>query len=99
MNELITLVDEEGHEHQFEVEAIFDVEDEKYAVLIPMSEEYANTNEAIIMKFGIDEETKEEVLFDIECDEEWNRVADAYDEIIEEETQDEETGDIDDDEY
>lgn len=84
MNELITLVDEGGNEHQFEIEAILEVEDERYAVLIPMSEEYANSNEAIIMKFGQDEESGEEVLFDIESDEEWNRVADAYDEIIEE---------------
>ncbi|MGI5892357.1 MAG: DUF1292 domain-containing protein [Bacillota bacterium] len=78
MNELITLVDEEGKKHEFEVEAILDFEDEKYAVLLPMDEEYANTNEAIIMKFGKDDDG-EEVLFDIESDEEWNKIADAYD--------------------
>ena len=40
-----------------------------------MAEEYEN--EAVIMRFGCDE-NGEEVLFDIESDEEWERVADAY---------------------
>jgi len=83
MTDFITLIDEDGKEHQFEIEAILDVEEEKYAVLIPMDEEYANTNEAVIMKFGLDE-TGEEVLYDIDNEEEWDKVADVYDELIEE---------------
>ncbi len=82
MNEMITLIDESGIEHEFEVEAFLDVEDEKYAVLIPQSDEY--NNEAVIMRFGVDEDG-EEVLFDIESDEEWERVADAYDSYADEE--------------
>ena len=90
MSDFITLVDEEGVEHKFEIEAILDLEDEKYAVLLPMSEEYANSNEAIIMRFGLDD-NGEEVLFDIESDEEWNKVADAYDDVIyDDEDEDEE---------
>ena len=93
MSDFITLIDEEGKEHQFEIEAILDVEADKYAVLIPMDEEYADTNEAIIMKFGLDEDG-EEVLYNIDNEEEWDKVADAYDELLEE-------GDdfIDDEEY
>ncbi|MEG2213757.1 MAG: DUF1292 domain-containing protein [Clostridiales bacterium] len=81
MDELITLIDEEGLEHQFTVEAFLDLDEEKYAVLIPMREDY-DTDEAIIMRFGKDE-NGDEVLFDIESDAEWEKVADAYDEIIE----------------
>jgi len=81
MSEFVTLLDEEGVEHQFEVEAILEVDDEKYAVLIPMDEDYADSNEAVIMRFGTDEDG-EEVLYDIESDEEWDNVADAYDEIV-----------------
>ncbi|MGI6360900.1 MAG: DUF1292 domain-containing protein [Bacillota bacterium] len=84
MEELMILVDEEGVEHQFEVEAILDVEDEKYAVLLPQDSEYVDSEEAIIMKFGVDDEG-EEVLFDVESDEEWNMIANVYDEILEEE--------------
>ena len=83
MSDFITLMDEEGKEHEFEVEAILDVEENKYAVLIPMDEEYADSNEAVIMRFGQDEEG-EEVLYDIESDEEWEKVADAYDDIVDE---------------
>ncbi|MDO4582142.1 MAG: DUF1292 domain-containing protein [Bacillota bacterium] len=82
-NDIITLIDEDGREHDFEVEAFLDVEDEKYAVLIPRSDEYEGLDEAVIMRFGKNEQG-EEILFDIESDEEWERVADAYDNIIEE---------------
>lgn len=87
--DLITLIDEDGIEHQFEVETLIEVNDEKYAVLIPMDEEYIDTNEAIIMRFGVDEDG-EEILLDVDNDEEWDRVADAYDEIINELEEDEE---------
>ncbi|MCR4962991.1 MAG: DUF1292 domain-containing protein [Firmicutes bacterium] len=79
MDELITLIDEEGMEHQFAVEAFLDLDDEKYAVLLPVCDEY-DTDEAVIMRFGVDE-NGEEVLYDIDSDEEWEKVADAYDEI------------------
>ena len=82
MSDIITLIDEAGAEHDFEVEAFLDVEDEKYAVLIPQSDEYLN--EAVIMRFGLDE-NGEEVLFDIESDEEWERIADAYETFADEE--------------
>ena len=75
MSETLILIDEEGLEHEFEVEAFLEVDDERYAVLIPISEEYED--EAVIMRFGKDE-NGEEVLFDIESDEEWERVADVY---------------------
>ena len=81
MSDMITLIDEEGVEHEFEVEAFLEVDEEKYAVLIPQSDEYMN--EAVIMRFGFDDDG-EEVLFDIESDEEWERVADAYDNYAEE---------------
>ena len=91
MNELLTLIDEEGVEHQFEVEAILELDDEKYAVLIPLNEEYVDSDEAIIMRFEQDEEGNE-ILVDIEADEEWERVADAYDEITEEDDDDDDDG-------
>lgn len=75
MSETLVLIDEEGLEHEFEVEAFLEVDEERYAVLIPVSEDYED--EAVIMRFGKDE-NGEEVLFDIESDEEWERVADVY---------------------
>jgi uncharacterized protein YrzB (UPF0473 family) len=40
--------------------------------------------EAIILRFGIDDEGNE-VLYDIEDDEEWEKVADAWQEMSDEE--------------
>jgi len=84
MSETITLIDEEGVEHEFEVEAFLDVEEQKYAVLVPQSDECVD--EAVILRFGLDEKG-EQVLFDIESDEEWDKVADAYDAFADEEYQ------------
>ena len=75
MSETLVLIDDTGMEHEFEVEAFLEVDEERYAVLIPISEDYED--EAVIMRFGQDE-NGEEVLFDIESDEEWERVADVY---------------------
>ena len=86
-NSILTLLDEEGNEHDFEILDIVEVDEGRYAVLLPMDEEYANSNEAIIMKISVDE-NGDEVLFDIESDEEWEKVADAYDEILEEDDDD-----------
>ena len=93
--DVITLIDEDGVEHQFEVETLLDIDNEKYAVLIPMDEEYIDTNEAIIMRFGVDDDG-EEILFDVDNDEEWDKVADAYDEILNEMEEDEENSEEDD---
>jgi len=82
MSDNITLIDEEGVEHEFEVEAFLDVDDQKYAVLVPQSDEYVD--EAVILRFGVDEEG-EEVLFDIDDDEEWEKVADAYEAFADDE--------------
>ena len=47
-DEVITLVDEEGAEHDFAVIDIIEVDDSEYAILLPVEEE---NNEAIILKF------------------------------------------------
>lgn len=75
---LITLIDEDDVEHLFAVEAILDVEGKKYAVLAPQDDDY-DSDEAIILRFDTTEDG-EEVLSDIEDDDEWNKVADAYEE-------------------
>ena len=79
--EVITLVDEEGAEHDFTVVDIINVEGSEYAILLPVEEE---NDEAIILKFTHDEEGNE-LLVDIEDDEEWEKVADAWEENLAEE--------------
>lgn len=76
--EIITLIDEEGEEHDFTVVDIINVAGAEYAILLPIEEE---SDEAIILKFTVDEEGNE-LLIDIEDDEEWERVADAWEETL-----------------
>jgi uncharacterized protein YrzB (UPF0473 family) len=73
--EVITLVDEEGVEHDFNVLDILDVEGTEYAILIPLGDE-GQDDEVVIFKFTEDEEGNE-ILMEIE-DEEWEKVADAW---------------------
>jgi uncharacterized protein YrzB (UPF0473 family) len=74
-DEVIVLTDDDGEEHEFNLIDTITVNEKEYAILQPVEEE-----EAIILRFGIDDEG-DEVLYDIEDDEEWEKVADAWREI------------------
>lgn len=76
--QVITLIDEEGAEHDFNVIDVIEVDDCEYAILLPVEED---GDEAIILKFAQDEEGNE-ILVDVEDDEEWEKVADAWEERI-----------------
>ncbi|MBM7855027.1 uncharacterized protein YrzB (UPF0473 family) [Desulfohalotomaculum tongense] len=77
-DEVITLVDEENQEHDFTVVDVLEVEGSEYAILLPVQED---TDEAIILKFAKDEDGND-LLVDIEEDEEWEKVADAWEELV-----------------
>lgn len=81
-DEVITLVDEDGRETDFAVIDIVEVEEERYAILLPVEDgDEEAEGEAIILKFEQDEEGNE-ILVDIEDDEEWEKVADAWEEMV-----------------
>ncbi len=88
-NNWITLVDEEGQEHRFNLLNIVEVEGSKYAVMVPETQETEEDEEAVIFKIETDEEG-EEVLVDIEDDEEFSKVCEALEEMIDEEDSEEE---------
>ena len=78
---VITLVDDEGQEHDFIEVADIEIEGNEYKILLPAEED---SDEAIIFKCGKDEDGND-VLMDIEDDEEWEKVADAWSEMAEQE--------------
>ncbi|MBS4023188.1 MAG: DUF1292 domain-containing protein [Dethiobacter sp.] len=82
-NDLVTLVDEEGKEHNFVLLDILNVNDNDYAILLPTEPEFANSepggDEAII--FRIVETEEEHTLLAVEDEEEWETVAKAWEEI------------------
>lgn len=84
---VLVLVDEDGDEHEFELLAELEVEDNSYRVLVPLSEEEMGEDEeveVVILKVVYDEEGNE-FLADIEDDDEWERVADAWQELADSE--------------
>lgn len=87
---VLVLVDDEGIEHEFELLAEMEIENEKYRVLIPLLEEDELEDmdefeaEIVILKVVYDEDGSE-MLSDIEDEEEWEMVADAWQELVENE--------------
>ncbi len=80
---VITLIDENGEEEDYEVIDIVEMEDTQYAVLLAVEEnpDEDSEGEVIILKFSKDD-TGSDVLVTIEDDEEWERVADAWEEKL-----------------
>ncbi|MCR4442032.1 MAG: DUF1292 domain-containing protein [Peptococcaceae bacterium] len=83
--EKIVLVDEDGEEHEFVLIDVLEVDGAEYAILEPMELD-VEESEAIILKVGKDE-NGEDILYDIEDDEEWEKVADRWQEMIEEDVE------------
>src|SRR5579875_2545866 len=79
-DEVIVLEDEDGEEHNFVLGEVLTVDGKDYAVLLPIDDDL---EEGVI--FRIDgEEGDQMVLSDIESDEEWQKVVDAYNEQLDE---------------
>ncbi len=82
--ESLILVDDDGKEHEFEILEIMEIEDNRYAILLPLGDDYEE-DEAVIMKMEKDEKDGEDVFCDIESDEEWEKVAAFYEAMVAEE--------------
>ncbi len=75
---LITLVDEEGNEHDVLIFDVLEVEGKKYAIVVPVvdeEEEEEEEAEAFILRIDQDEDG-DDILVEIEK-EEWEKVKDA----------------------
>lgn len=79
MNEenIVVLVDEEGNELEHEVVFTFSLEEKEYAVLLPLD----GSEEAVV--YRMQENENDEFLFEfIEDDDEFDRVAQAYEDLL-----------------
>ncbi len=75
--EIIVLLDEDNNELEFELFEIFEVNGAEYAFLVPIDEGL----EPYIMKI-VQGEDGEDILVEIDNDEEWERVVEAWEEYI-----------------
>ncbi len=88
--DLVILVDEEGNEHDFAVLDRFPVENNEYAILVPVliddeEQETADLNmedNAYIFRIDVDE--GEETLVEVEDEIEWETVAAIWEERVQE---------------
>ena len=84
---ILVLVSDDGEEMEFELLAEIEIDSDIYRVLIPLDYEDEDESEGVveveieIFKVVYDEEGNE-FLSDIEDDEEWERVADAWQELM-----------------
>lgn len=78
----ITLVDEDGHKHRFNLLNVLEVDGSKYAVMLPEAADEED-EEAIIFRIDTDE-AGEEVLVDIEDDNEFDKVCQVLEDMYEE---------------
>ncbi len=84
---IVTLVDEEGNEKEFEHIDTLELDNNTYIALVPVlepGEELLNSDgELVILKVMVDEKG-EELLASIEDDDEFERVAEEFERLLEE---------------
>jgi putative Holliday junction resolvase len=81
--EIITLTDEDGNEHEFVVVDVIEVDSREYAILLPIDTEEDEEAEAVILRLEKDGDG-DDVLVDIDSEQEWEKVAQAYEELLDE---------------
>lgn len=88
---LVTLTDEQNNEHDFVVIDVFEIDERRYAILLPVFEGEGDEGEvevdfeedAYIFRVEMDEQSGEEVILEVDDEKEWKRVALAWERQIE----------------
>lgn len=81
--EIIVFEDENGKEESFEVIGVFEVEEKEYIAL------QSQDDSSILLCKYIEKENGDYEVEEIESDEEFNKVSDAFDALVEEEEDEE----------
>ena len=77
-DDIYTLTDEDGTESDFELIGTIEEDGVPYYALIPYTEDDSEPEEYIVLR-GEKDENGEEILVSIEDDEEFDRIADIFD--------------------
>ena len=80
----VTLELEDGSEEECQILTIFEVNDQNYIALVPVDQLEEEESEVIFYRYFEDEEG-EPSLENIEDDDEFDMVCDAFDELLDEE--------------
>lgn len=87
---VVTLTDDQGREHDFAVIDVLELEEERYAIMLPVFDcgeegeelEVDFEEDAFIFRVELDEGSGEEIFFEVEDKEEWEKVALAWEEMV-----------------
>ena len=83
-NDIVSVVDEDGVQHQFEVLDAIETDDGRYVALTPIyddpAEAVADDGELIVLK--VVEENGEDILVPIEDDDEFDEIAEIFEERL-----------------
>jgi len=85
-DEIIVLEDEDGKEHNFVLGEVIPVDGKDYAILLPVDDDL---EEGVIFRIE-GEEDDQMILAEIDNDEEWEKVVQAYNEQMDDSDDDEE---------
>lgn len=82
-NQIIVLLDEDDKEHEFMLMDSLEVKGTDYVVLLPLEEAdpQAEVQEAIVMRVDTNDDGQE-ILCEIEDDDEWESVAEAWENAL-----------------
>ncbi len=83
-NDLVTVVDDEGNQHQFEILDAIETDEGRYVALLPV---YDNPEDLIdddgeLVVLSVKEENGEDLLLPIEDDEEFEEIAGIFEERL-----------------
>lgn len=85
--QIIETIDENGEKVKFELYDIVEVEEQEYALLLPVEDSEEDAEELVIMRL---EKEGDEYLFEtIDSDEEFDRVASYVETLMDEEDEEE----------
>ena len=88
-DDTMTLNFDDGAEIECAVIAVFPVGEKNYIALLPFEDQGVDEDEVYIYRFIAAENAEDVQLEDIDTDEEWERVSDAFDELLDSEEFDE----------
>ena len=83
-NDLVTVVDDEGNQHQFEIVDAIETDDGRYVALLPV---YDNPSDMVdgdgeLVILTVKEEDGEDLLLTIDDDEEFAEIAEIFEERL-----------------
>lgn len=83
-NDLVTVVDDEGNQHQFEVLDAIETDTGRYVALVPVYDNPADLieDDGELVILTVKEENGEDLLLPIEDDDEFEEVAEIFEERL-----------------